>query len=292
MTDKMTDNMRGAALMTGSMIAFVLNDACMKAVGPELPLFQAIFLRGCLTTLCLLVFVQRRGGLSLDWPKQDLWLVSIRTVAEVATAFFFITAIFNMPLANATAIMGILPLTVTLAGALFLGEPVGWRRLVAISIGFIGVQLVVRPGTDGFDIYAVYAVLAVGCVTVRDITARKVSAAVPSTTMAVIAALAVTVFGGVMSSTAPWVSLSPFTGLMLAGAAISIIGGYLFSVMVMRVGEIAFVAPFRYTSLVAALVLGLVFFDERPDIWTLLGTALIAGTGLFTFYRERALAAR
>ena len=287
-----TDNMRGAALMTGSMIAFTLNDACMKAVGAELPVFQAIFLRGLLTTLGLFVLARHLGGLSFDWPTQDRWLIAVRSLSEMATAYFFIQAIFNMPLANATAIISTLPLTVTLAGALLLGEPVGWRRLVAIGFGFFGVLLVVRPGPDGFDIYAVYALLAVVCVTIRDITARKASKAVPSTSMAVLAAFSVTLFGGLMTLTEPWVSASPFAYLMLAGAAVAIFGGYLFSAMVMRAGEIAFIAPFRYTSLVSALILGLVFFDEWPDFWTLLGTSLIAGTGLYTFYRERALAAR
>lgn len=286
----MTDNMRGAGLMTLSMMAFTLNDACMKAAGTEVPLFQAIFLRGCLTTFCLYLMVRWTGGLSFNWPPQDRWLVAVRSIAEMVTAFFFINAIFNIPLANATAIISTLPLTVTLAGAVFLGEPVGWRRLLAIGIGFVGVLLIVRPGSEGFDKYSVYVLLAVVCVTIRDITARKVSPAVPSTTMAVLAAFAVTGFGGVMSLTEPWVALSPFAYLMLSGAACAIIGGYLFSVMVMRVGEIAFVAPFRYTSLIAALLLGLVFFSEWPDFWTLIGTGLIAGTGLFTFYRERATA--
>lgn len=288
----LTDNMRGAVLMMCSMIAFTVNDACMKAAGAHVPLFQAIFMRGCVTTLCLYLIVRRMGGLRFNWPRRDRWLVATRTLSEMATAFFFINAIFHMPLANATAIISTLPLTVTLAGAVFLGEPVGWRRMVAIGVGFVGVMLIVRPGTAGFDIYAVYAVLAVGFVTVRDITARKVSSAVPSTTMAVLAAFGVTLFGGLASTTTDWVALAPSSYLLLLGAAIAIIGGYLCSVMVMRVGEIAFVAPFRYTSLVAALILGLVFFDEWPGLWTLIGTGLIAGTGLFTFYRERAVAAR
>ncbi len=285
----MTDNMRGATLMIGSMVAFTLNDAFMKSIGGQIPLFQAIFLRGCLSTVFLYIMVHRAGGLHFDWPRQDRWLVAARSAAEMLTAYFFITAIFNMPLANATAIMGTLPLTVTLAGALFLKEPIGWRRMLAIALGFVGVLMIVRPGLEGFDHYSLYAVMGVILVTIRDLTARKVSGAVPSTTMAVLAAIAVTVFGGVMTAAQDWVPLTPWGAFALIGAALAIIGGYLFSAMVMRVGEISFTAPFRYTSLVAALILGLVFFGEWPDLWTLLGSILIAGTGIFTFYRERAL---
>lgn len=287
----MTDNMRGAVLMMGSMIAFSLNDACMKMLGGTVPVFQALFLRGCLTTLCLYLLVRAQGGLRFNWPKQDRWLVATRSVAEALAAYLFISAIFNMPLANATAILSTLPLAVPLAGAIFLGEPLGWRRMVAIALGFLGVMLIVRPGSEGFNIYTLYALLAVVLVTVRDLTARKVSAAVPSTTIAVLAAASVTVFGGVMSLGEVWSPLDGFIVAMLIGAALFIFGGYLLSVMVMRVGEIAAIAPFRYTNLVAAMVLGLVFFAEWPDFLTMVGAALIVGTGLFTFYRERALAA-
>jgi drug/metabolite transporter (DMT)-like permease len=280
------DNRRGALIMIGSMAAFTLNDACMKALSDDLPLFQAIFLRGVLTSLVLYILVRRAGRLSLPRARTDRLLVGLRTLCEVLAAYFFISALFNMPIANATAILQALPLTVTLAGALFLREPVGWRRMLAIIVGFVGVLLVVRPGTDGFTIYALYALAAVICVTVRDLTSRRLSGAVSSTNAAFFGAVGVTMLGGFGTLTDDWVAVTPSSALLLLGATVCVVAAYLWSVMAMRVGDLAVVTPFRYTSLLVALIVGLVVFDEWPDALTLLGAAIIMGTGLFTFWRE------
>lgn len=283
----MTDNQRGAALMIASMTAFTLNDACMKALGAELPLFQAIFLRGVLASVALYALVRFYGRLSLPVGAKDRWLVALRTGCEVGAAFFFISALFNMPIANVTAILQALPLTVTLAGAVFLREPVGWRRWLAILVGFVGVVLIVRPGTDGFTLYSVYALLAVACVTVRDLAARRMSAGVPSTTAAFFAALGVAVLGAVGSIGSDWVAVSAGSVGLLVLATGFLVVAILTSVMTMRVGDLAVVTPFRYTSLLVALILGLVVFGEWPDALTLIGAGVIIAMGLFTIWREQ-----
>lgn len=287
-----SDNTRGAFLMMGAMAAFTLNDACMKAVGEELPFFQAVFLRGVATTVLLVLIAQVMGGLRVDLPRRDWGLVALRTAAEVGAAYFFITALFNMPLANATAIIQTIPLSVTLAGALFLREPLGWRRFTAILVGFSGVLLIVRPGTEGFTIYSLYALASVVFVTVRDLATRRLSQGVPSLTVAVTAAAGVALFGAVGTVGAEWVPVNGRTAALLAGASAFIIGGYLFSVMVMRVGDISLVAPFRYTSLIWALLLGLVIFGDWPTLLTLVGVAIVAATGIYTLLRERHLKRR
>ncbi|MFT5060223.1 MAG: drug/metabolite transporter (DMT)-like permease [Dinoroseobacter sp.] len=284
---RLTDNQRGAALMIACMTAFTLNDACMKALGAELPLFQAIFLRGVLSSVALYGLARFHGGLSLPVGAKDRWLVALRTGCEVGAAFFFISALFNMPIANVTAILQALPLTVTLAGAVFLREPVGWRRWLAILVGFVGVLLIVRPGTDGFTLYSVYALLAVVCVTVRDLAARRMSAGVSSTTAAFFAAFGVTVLGAVGSPWTDWVAVSAGRVGLLILATVFLVVAILTSVMTMRVGDLAVVTPFRYTSLLVALVLGLVVFGEWPDAITLLGASIIIAMGLFTIWREQ-----
>lgn len=283
----LSENMRGAALMSASMVAFTLNDLCMKALSATLPLFQAIFLRGCGTSLALLGLTAVLGQLRFDLPPGDRRLILWRTLAEIAAAFFFLNAVFNMPIGNATAILQSLPLAVTLAAALVLREPVGWRRLSAIAVGFLGVLLIVRPGAEGFTAYSLSALAAVACVTVRDLTARRISTQTPSVLVGLVAAVAVTLVSGVASVFQDWAPVGPSQLWGLGGAMFFIIGGYVFSVAAMRVGEIGFVAPFRYTALVAAMILGGVFFGERPDMLTLLGAAIIVATGLFTLYRER-----
>jgi S-adenosylmethionine uptake transporter len=288
----LSDNTRGALLMMAAMAFFTVNDACMKGIGGEIPLFQVLLIRGVITTILLVLLARVLGGLTFRLPRRDRGLILLRTAGEIGAAFFFITALFHMPLANATAIIQTIPLAVTLAGALFLREPLGWRRLTAILVGFAGVLLIVRPGTEGFTVYSIYALVSVLFVTLRDLTTRQLSRAVPSLSVAISAAVGVTIFGAIGTATAEWVPVSPRSWLLLAGASVFLVGGYIFSVMVMRVGDIATVAPFRYTSLIVALLIGLVFFGEWPTFLTLLGATIVAGTGIYTLLRERHLRRR
>lgn len=275
--------------MVGSMAGFTLNDSFMKAVSDTVPLFQAIFLRGMATTffmLCLALFV---GGLRFRLSGSNWRLIGMRTITEIGAAYFFLSAIFNMEFANAAAILQVLPLTITLAGAVFLGEPVGWRRWTAIFVGFFGVMLIVRPGFDGFTIYSVYVLIAVFLVTVRDILVRKLTSDVPTLMVATLNAISVTAFFGIGSI---WVEWTPVDGTVvwpLLAAALLIVGGYIFSVSAMRVGEVAVVAPFRYTALLWALFLGLVVFGEWPDWIALVGATIVVLTGIYTFRREMIL---
>jgi drug/metabolite transporter (DMT)-like permease len=282
----LSDNARGAGLMMAAMAGFVCNDACMKALLRDLPFFQTVFLRGLLTLSLMIPLAWAMGGLRLRFGGRDGRLVAVRTLAEIGAAYFFITAISNMPLANATAILQALPLTVALGAALFLGEPMGWRRFTAIAVGFAGVMLIVRPGADGFNIYAFWALAAVACVTLRDLSTRRLSAAIPSIGVAVWAAGGVTAFAGIGSLGEVWAPVGPREVALLLTAAALINAAFLFGIMTMRIGEITFVAPFRYTSLLFALVLGAVLFDEMPDSAMLIGSAIVVGTGIYTFYRE------
>lgn len=287
MSASLADNTRGALLMTASMAGFTFNDVFMKAASDEVPLMQALFVRGIVTTSLIFAMAVAFKQLRFDLPRRDWGLIAVRTFAEIGAAYFFITALFNMPIANVTAILQALPLTVTLAGALLLGEAVGWRRIVAILIGLAGVLLIVRPGPEGFNTYALYALIAVGAITLRDIATRKMTVQVPSLTVALSAAAGIGLFGLIGSLTQPWAPMSSLAYAQLLGAGLCIIVGYLCSVMVMRVGEIGFIAPFRYTGLVWALILGFLIFDEWPDPLTLLGATIVVVTGIFTYYRER-----
>ena len=287
-----SDNTRGALMMMAGMAAFTLNDTLMKLLSAELPLFQALFLRGVFTTLAFYLIARRMGVLRLHLAGRDRWLIALRVLAEAAAAWFFLTALFNMPLANLTAILQALPLTITLAGALFLGEKVGWQRLLAIVVGFSGVLLIVRPGADGFDTYAILALISVAFVTLRDLVTRRMSREVPSMTVALFTAGGVTLFAAIGSLGEDWVRPSAGGWGLIAGAVVFIIGGYLLSIMAVRVGELSVVSPFRYTGLIWALMLGLLVFGEWPDPLTMAGAGLIVATGLFTFYREARRARR
>lgn len=290
MSTPLSPNLRGALYMTLSMAAFTLNDACVKLVAETVPLFQVIFLRGLGTTILLTIFVQMTTGLRPSWPRRDRPLIAGRTLAEIAAMVTFTLALTNMAIANATAILAALPLVVTLGAALVFGDKVGWRRLSAICIGFVGVLLIVQPGTDGFNIWSLLVLLSVLVITARDLFTRAFSPAVPTMTVAVLTAGAVCLVGGVLSLFTPWVALDLREAALIAAAAVLIIGGYVFGIMVMRVGEVGFVSPFRYTSLIFALILGLVVFDEFPNALALIGGVIVVSTGIFTLLRERMVA--
>ena len=152
----MSDNIRGAFFMIASMVCFAVNDAIIKSLGGVLPVFQTLAVRGGLVVVMLAVLVMRSGWQVHKLSQRDQMILSLRALSEIGAAFFIVTALFNMELANMNAILQILPLTIPLAAFLFLGEPLGWRRISAISIGFLGMLLIVKPGSDGFNIYSLF----------------------------------------------------------------------------------------------------------------------------------------
>jgi S-adenosylmethionine uptake transporter len=285
-------NLRGAALMMGSMAAFTMNDMFLKLLAGQVHLFQLLTLRGGLTMLFTGLLAWRMGVLKLNVPRKDRRMVLLRIGAEVGAAYFFLTALFHLPLANVTAILQSIPLAVTLFAALLFKEPLGWRRLLAIAVGFAGVMLIVRPGGAGFHSYSIYALLAVGFVVVRDLSTRRLSGATHSMTVTFATTVAITLSFGMASLGVEWVPMSADQLWLVAKSAVMVTIAYLLSIMVMRVGEVSFVSPFRYTGLIWALVLGWYTFNEWPSMIELTGAAIVVASGVFMLYRESVLARR
>ncbi|WP_167852810.1 DMT family transporter [Pseudotabrizicola sediminis] len=289
---QLSDNARGAVYMMVAMAAFTLNDTAMKALTQDIPLFQAIAMRGALMLAGLIVLARLMGQWKPVVPRRDGVIIGVRCVAEIVSTMLFLAALMHMPLANLSAIMQALPLAVTLAAAVVFKDKIGWRRMTAILIGFVGVLIIIRPGQDGFDVWSLMGLVSVAFVVVRDLTTRSVSRAVPSVMVAVWASVAVTVASGLASLTGGWQPLTMGQGGLVVAASMALVVGYLFAVMVMRVGDISFVAPFRYTALIWAIFLGWLVFGSLPDPLTLLGAALVVATGIFTLWRERKVKAR
>ncbi len=279
----MSDNARGAIYMNVAMLAFTLNDTCMKAVAETMPLFQAIALRGLVSTAALLILAIVSGALVLPRGRA-LNALSVRTLAEIGGTVFFLGALTQMPLANLSAIMQSMPLAVTLAAAVVFRERVSPAQLVAILVGMGGVLLIIRPGTAGFDIWSVMGLASVACVVVRDLVTRSMPSSLPSVMVAVAAAAAVAATGLAVTMVRGWLPVSAQELALVVGAAVFLVVGYLFVVKMMRVGSIAAIAPFRYTALIWALLLGWTMFGTFPDGQTLLGAGIIVATGLFTLY--------
>lgn len=296
-----SDNLRGVGFMCLSMLAFTVNDAFMKSVTAEVPLFQVIFLRGLVAMAGLVVMGLMTGAFRQPLVGGDWTLIGLRSGAEIVATLTFLTALLHMELANLSAIMQALPLAVTLAAALFFGERIGWRRLSAILVGFVGVMIIIRPGTSAFDIWSLLGIASVLSVVVRDLAARRLGPHVPSVVVALGAAVVVaamglslsllppTSMGGMFSGLAGWHSLTALQLGKVAAAGTFLIAGYLCAVSAMRWGDIGIVAPYRYTSLLWAIILGLAVFGTLPDRWTGLGSAIVVASGVYTLLRERKL---
>lgn len=284
---QLSENIKGAIFMSINMLAFVVNDAFMKFLFIDISIYQAIFLRGVITIPMLAMMAVYRNQITFSVNKSDWKYIWLRVAGEVGAAVFFLSALAQIPLANVTAILQAVPLTVTMAAALFLRETVGWRRWFAIIIGFLGVTIIVRPGVEGFSVYSLYAIAAVFCVTIRDIATRKLSKDVPTSLVAMITGVAITLYGAIMLPSVVWVTLTGTHWFLLILAAIAIVFGYVFSVLAMRTGETSFIAPFRYTAMIWAIGLGIILFNDWPDNLTLLGTTIVIATGIYSFHREK-----
>ncbi|WP_424969930.1 DMT family transporter [Dinoroseobacter sp. S76] len=285
-------NLRGAVYMLLVTASFTVGDAFIRAAAEEMPLFQVVFLRGVIASVLLGVMAWRSGAFAMVIAPRDRKLIGLRSVAEICAMIPFFIALANMPFANVSALLQALPLTLTLAGALFLGEPVGWRRLAAIGVGLIGVLCIVQPGEAGFSAYSLLVLLAVCFVTFRDLSTRRITPEIPAVLLAFVMAILVTLAAGGLSLLTPWAAISPIGAVLLLGAGGFIASGYTFAALAMRHGEIGFVTPFRYMALVWAVLIGFFVFGEWPDTLTWIGAGIVVATGLYTLYREQVVRRR
>ena len=284
---RLNENLLGAALMTCCVLAYVLNDAVMKLLFADIDFFQAIFLRGLVSLPPLLVLALMTKTLLQKYSAKNQRFMIIRILAEIGTTVTFLTALKHMPLANVTAILQSLPLAITMAAAIFLGEPVGWRRWSAICLGFTGVLIIIRPGLAGFNSYSLLALAAVLLLTVREISTRQLDKKIPTVTVALSTTLGITVFAALMLIGDEWAEINFVSWSLIIAAAAAVTVATLLSVVAMRTGDIGFVSPFRYTSLIGAIGLGILLFGEWPDGLTLLGAVIIAFAGIYSLYREQ-----
>jgi drug/metabolite transporter (DMT)-like permease len=284
----MQANMRGILLLTLSMAAFAAEDALIKLASGDLPAGQILLMIGLIGAPVFAVWGRLQGHRILSRQVLDgiLWF---RNSCEVIGTLGFVTALTLIPLSTASAILQAAPIVVTAGAAIFLGETVGWRRWTAIAVGFCGVLIVLRPAAEGFDVNALWAVLGMVGLAARDLVTRRMRASLPTMVVATWAFVTVAVLGAAMLAVSGGGGLPAGFSLWYVLAAVTIgIGAYWCIIEATRAGDVAAIQPFRYTRLIFAMIIGMVVFAERPDAWTLIGAALIIGSGLYTFARERA----
>lgn len=279
-------NTRGALFMTLSMAGFSCNDAFIKTLTPVMNVGQIMLVRGALTTLMVYLIARHLGALR-HWRLVCQPLILVRIILEIIAGITFLIALRSLPLANAASIMQALPLAVTLGAALFLGEPVGWRRWSAILVGFFGVLIIIRPGPEGFTTAALYIVICMFCSAGRDLVTRKISENVPSLMVTLVTAASIALAGATLVvPMGGWQPMSwPSFGILVVASALVLVG-YQFIILAMRTGEISFIAPFRYTGLLWSILLGALVFGDLPDMWIIAGSTIVIASGLYSFYRE------
>jgi drug/metabolite transporter (DMT)-like permease len=278
--------------MVVAMSGFTLNDAITKVASESMNMAQVMLIRGAFASLFVGLLAWQRGALALPGSMLQP-MVAIRVIGEAGATASFLIALAHLPIANVSAVLQALPLAVTMGAALVFKEGVGWRRWLAIAIGFAGVLIIVRPGFEGFSIYSLLALACVACCAVRDLATKRIPQAIPTLLVSTTTAVAMTVLGAALLL--PMGGWTPMTGestAFLALAAVLVVIGYQFIIMAMRVGDISFIAPFRYTALLWSILLGLFIFGDVPDLPMILGASIIVCSGLYALYRERIVGRR
>ncbi|MBX3598426.1 MAG: DMT family transporter [Rhizobiaceae bacterium] len=280
-------NQRGALFMVISQVAFTMNDALVKLTSASIGVGQIITVRSLFATVLVGLLAYRLGHIrSLSTLRNPM--VAMRVIGEMAATLTYILALSHLPIANVSAVFQSLPLVVTMSAALFFGEYVGPRRWIAITVGFIGILIIVRPGLEGFSLYSIYVLVCVGFCTVRDLATRRIPPEIPTTYVSLLTSVAVMISGiVVMPFTNGWQPLGSSALLELAASAVLVLTGYHFIIEAMRAGDISFVAPFRYTALLWAIVAGIFMFGDIPDLPMIIGSAIVVASGIYSLYRER-----
>ena len=274
--------------MVIAMACFILNDTCIKAIGTLLPIGEIIGIRGFLSVLVIAAICIQQGVMG-SVPSLFTPNVVVRSLLDVAGTFMFLTALVHMPIANLTAILQSVPLAVVLVSVIFLKEKVGLRRTAAILAGFIGVLLIVRPLPSTFTIYELLALGIVFILAFRDLITKHIPAHIPTFIIALANAFFVSLGGIFFGLYQGFQKVELWQFGLLCAAAILLASGYMFMVATLRLGDLSATAPFRYSNVIIAIILGMVVFGEYPDVVSYAGMALIIAAGIYAAHREAAL---
>ena len=282
-----SENLVGILMMVGAMAAFAIEDTFIKKLAVGMGTGQILIFLG-IGGFSIFALIAKRQGKDVFSKELLHPSILLRNFGEIMGTSGYVLAVVLTPLSSASAILQATPLAVALGAALFFGQAVGWRRWLAIIVGFVGVLIIIRPGLEGFQPASLFAVQGVIGLSIRDLATRAVPTRVSSMVLSAFG------FGvifpvGVIIMLFEGPPVVPDSTQSLFIAATLIVGpvGYYMIVAAMRVGEVAVVTPFRYIRLVFAMILGVLVFNEVLDFWTLFGAGIIISSGLFTIYREQ-----
>lgn len=266
-------------------VAFlVANDAAAKLLTDRYTPIQIVFLRNLIavpiiTAIILTVF----GSAALQ--TRHLRLHALRGALMVTGAWLYFTALIYMPLAEATALVFSAPIFITALSVPLLGEHVGWRRWGAVLLGFAGVLVIVRPGSEAFQLAALLPVGTALCYAVFMISARWINRAERLWTMMLFAMLFPMIYAAPFALV-NWVPVQAADAALFVALAVFGSLGLALIGQAFRMAPAAIVAPFDYTALIWATGLGWLIWGDVPMVWTILGAAIIVVSGIIIILRE------
>ena len=280
------ENLTGIILMMFSMFGFAIGDAFLKLATETVPIGEAMALMGIGSSLIFYFVIRFSGGPLFNKSLFEFPMILRNFGDALGTVGIFISLAL-IPLTTVAAIMQALPLFVIIAAVVFLKEKVGFRRWMAVLFGLVGMILIVRPGSESFNFYTLFAVMGVLGMTLRDIGSRLAPQIIKSEFMAFYASLMCIPIGLVIMfiegsvKTLTFVEFFYLIMLVITGTF-----SYHTMTVAVRLGEISAIAPIRYTRLFFAMGFGALVFNEIPDNYTLLGAGIIVISGLYAFLRE------
>jgi S-adenosylmethionine uptake transporter len=281
-----SENTKGAFLISLAAACYVMSDIFMKFLSSEISMFQITFLRGLLVTFFLFSYCYMSEASFFIKEWRDRIVITIRSILEVIMTYTFLAALFNMNVANANAILQLIPLMVLLGSFIFLRQSPKTYEWIAVLVGCFGAVIIIRPGASDFNFFTIHALVAVFCLSARDLLTVRLNKNIPSNVVAFYSALMLTVVSFLLNEDTDLFGKVD-NSLFIVYTAIFVSIGYIASVSAMRYGEVTFVSPFRYTALLWASVMGFIFFGEIPKFSTLFGGSLIILAGIFIFYKSK-----
>ena len=281
-----SENTKGAFLISLAAACYVMSDIFMKFLSSEISMFQITFLRGLLVTFFLFsyCYISKASFFIREW--KDRFVIGIRSILEVIMTYTFLAALFNMNVANANAILQLIPLMVLLGSFAFLRQSPKTHEWIAVLVGCLGAVIIIRPGALDFNFFTIHALVAVFCLAARDLLTVRLNKKIPSNIVAFYSALMLTLASFLLSKE-PVHFGHLNNSLFILYTAIFVSIGYIASVAAMRFGDVTFVSPFRYTALLWAMAMGFIFFQEIPKFTTLLGGLIIILAGIYIFYKSK-----
>lgn len=277
----------GILLALVAYAVYSWGDAAIKALGGGLSVFEIGFYMTLVSALCIALTTPRDEKLLHFWRMQRPWAVQARALSGMAASVLSVIAFTTIPLAEVYALIFLAPLFVTLMSILFLKEQVGPWRWFAIVAGFAGVLLVVRPGFKELEIGHIAALIVALLAAFAVILMRSLSARETRSTMLGFLMLYILAFNGVaMLFTGATMPTLAETGFLIIAGILAAAGNILL-LRATRFAPANQIASTHYSQIMWAVVLGLLFFQEKPDPIALAGLAIIAGSGLLTVARER-----